>query len=74
MSRLTELNQVQLSLHEADKKENPERHNLTKDSYEKPEFKDMCVYCCEHYKWNEKLFYHVRTNRYYKNQLWDVME
>lgn len=74
MTRLTELNEIQLAMHEYDKKDNPDRHWLTKDSYEKPEFIDMCIYCCEYYEWNKKLFYDVRTNRYYKNQLWGVPE
>jgi len=67
MSRLTEMSEFSLQRHEEDKKEHPERHWLTKDSYEKLEAMNMCHYCAEHYEWNKQLVYDARTNTYYKN-------
>ena len=66
---LTRMTFVQEQMHETDKKENPERHRLTKDSYEKQEMLDMCFRCAEHYEWKKQLQYDAGTNRYYKVEL-----
>lgn len=55
-------------LHEIDKKHNPERHFLTKDSYHAEETLGMCSICSETYKWPEQLEYDARTNKFYKKR------
>lgn len=66
MSALERLGHVRLQIHEDDKKAFPDRHRLTKDSYLRQEMLDMCVYCCEHYEWLERLEYDARTDKFYK--------
>lgn len=53
-------------MHESDKSRYPERHWLFKDSYSKYEAQELCIYCCDHYEWDKKMFYDVRTDRFYK--------
>ncbi len=55
-------------LHQEDKKYNPDRHYLMKDSYSREEMLDKCHECDDFYKWNEHLIYDARTNRYYKKE------
>jgi len=65
-SALTRMTKFQEMFHEADKKEYPERHFLTKDSYLKAEVIDMCTWCADHYEWDKQMKYDARTDRYYK--------
>lgn len=67
-SMLTRMTQFQERFHEADKKLNPERHWLMKDSYSKDEALGMCIWCADHYEWDKALEYDARTDRYYKKE------
>lgn len=60
---------VREMIHEQDKKLNPDRHRLTKDSYTREDTLHMCFLCSEHYEWSKQLNYDARTDRFYKKKV-----
>jgi len=65
-STLMRLGAVREAIHEADKKEFPDRHSLTKDVYDREDTMYMCPLCSEHYEWSKQLKYDARIDRFYK--------
>lgn len=65
-SALSRLSAVREAIHEEDRKNFPDRHWLTKDSYDREDTMYMCPLCSEHYEWSKQLEYDARTNRFYK--------
>lgn len=65
-SALSKLGFVREKIHEQDKKDFPDRHSLTKDSYSREDAIYMCPLCSEHYEWSKQLEYDARTNAFYK--------
>lgn len=66
MTILENLSQLQEKFHEWDKKQNPERHRLTKDFYSREDMKEMCLYCAEYYKWNDQFYYNIEHATFYR--------
>ena len=65
-SALSKLGYVLEMIHEQDKKDFPDRHWLTKDSYNREDTMFMCPLCSEHYEWSKQLEYDAMTDRFYK--------
>ena len=65
-SALTRITKLQEMFHEEDKKKEPERHWLTKDSYSIEEAAYMCTWCADHYEWDKQFEFDARTRTFYK--------
>ena len=52
--------------HESDKKQNPDRHWPTKESYSHEEMTGMCSFCADFYGWDKIFTYSNPLRRWFK--------